>query len=98
MQIGMFEVKPVSIVKFTVSLIVGMGTRTLVNNFIENNTPPEETRTRRFTSNAAGTVVGLMAVERTKAWTDAKIDRLFDSWYEADKQIDAIVIAEADPQ
>lgn len=63
--------------------IVGAGTTKITAQIIANNIDtPEKTRDK-VQIGVASAVVGTMAVERTKSWTDTKIDLFFDRWNKA---------------
>jgi hypothetical protein len=69
--------------KIIASAIVGAGTTKLTSQIIANNTDTPEKLTDKVTIGVASAVVGTMAVERTKSWTDTKIDLFFDRWNKA---------------
>lgn len=69
--------------KIIASAIVGAGTTKITAQVIANNIEaPEKTRDK-VQIGVASAVIGTMAVERTKSWTDAKIDLFFDRWNKA---------------
>lgn len=78
MNAALSKINVVSVAKFAVTFFVGIGTKSIVDSFIEGNTQEPETRMQKVSSKAAGTVIALMAVERTKAWTDGMIDKIAD--------------------
>lgn len=73
------------ITKIVASAIVGAGTTKLVKQVIDHNTDPSEKKLDKLQIGVASSVVGAMAVERTKSYTDDKIDRFFDRWDNAGK-------------
>lgn len=65
--------------KKAVSLIVGFGTAKVVKEIIKNNTAPEKA-TDKAAIIIAGYVLGAIAADASKVWTDDKIDALVDWW------------------
>lgn len=67
--------------------IVGMGTSKIVAGVIKNNTDPEKV-TDKVAIASAATVLGYMAADASRKYTDAKIDEIADqikkipSWWE----------------
>lgn len=59
--------------KAIVSTIVGIGTGKIVTSIVQNNTDPE-TITDKVTITSSGVVLGMMAADISKRYTDAKID------------------------
>lgn len=68
------------ITKIIASAIVGVGTTKLVSQIIANNIDEPEKTTDKVQIAVASAVVGTMAVEQTKSWTNTKIDLFFDRW------------------
>jgi hypothetical protein len=69
--------------KFVASAIVGVGTTKIVSQIIANNIDTPEKTADKVEIAVASAVVGTMAVEQTKSWTNAKIDLFFDRWDKA---------------
>jgi len=63
------------------SLIVGAGTTSIVSSIVKNNTDPENVA-QKVNIAAASTVLGFMAADATKSYTDDKIDALVIWWKE----------------
>lgn len=71
------------ITKIIASAIVGVGTTKLVSQIINNNIDSPEKLADKVEIAVASAVVGTMAVEQTKSWTNTKIDLFFDRWDKA---------------
>jgi len=69
------------IAKCVVSVVVGSGTTKIVSAVIRNNVSPEKI-TDKVTIAAGSVVLGLMAADATKNYTDAKIDEAVAWWRE----------------
>lgn len=69
----------IQLIKLAVNIVVGAGTAKIVASTIENNTNPEKVTDQVATQAAAG-VLGWMACDATRAYTDAKIDEIA-AWY-----------------
>jgi hypothetical protein len=69
----------VDIAKRATSIIVGFGTGKVVSSVIQNNTDPEKAIDKVAIA-AASYVLGAMLADKTKAWTDEKIDELIAWW------------------
>lgn len=67
-----------TITKFAAKLIVGSGTTTITHAIIRNNVDPSNALEKVSTA-AASVVVGAMAAEKTRAYTDASIDAFVDN-------------------
>jgi len=67
------------ITKKLVSAVVGFGTAKVVKEIIKNNTNPD-TVTDKAAVAVAGYVLGAIAADASKVWTDEKIDRLIEWW------------------
>ena len=67
------------IAKRVVSTIVGIGTTKIVSSIISTTTDPESV-TDKVAVLASSFVIGSMAVEATRNWTDTKIDGIV-IWY-----------------
>lgn len=65
----------IKVLKVIVNFIVGVGTTKIVYGIIKNNTDPENTFDKA-TIGAGSLVVGSMAGDATKSYTDTKIDDL----------------------
>lgn len=72
------------IAKRATSFIVGVGVTKVVHAICQNNTQPQ-TITEKVTVGAAGVVIGMIATDVTRKYTDAKIDELV-AWYKANIQ------------
>lgn len=66
------------LVKRLVSFVVGSATAAVVKEIIKNNTDPEKV-TDKAAVIIASYVLGAIAADASKAWTDAKIDELIAS-------------------
>ena len=69
----------IKIVKAVTTFVVGVGTGQIVRSIIQNNTDPEKL-TDKVTVGAGTIVIGAMAADKTKSYTDAKIDEWNASW------------------
>ena len=69
------------LIKWTTSIVVGAGTGKIVGQIIKNNTDPQNI-VDTTTMFAAAWVLGAMAADATKTYTDAKIDEIA-AWWEA---------------
>jgi 4-hydroxybenzoate polyprenyltransferase len=78
MQIAL---NPLSIVKGTTTFVVGAGTTAIVKGIIENNTDPEAARDKVAIA-AAGFVIGSMAANATKDYTDRSIDEIVETYHQ----------------
>lgn len=67
------------IAKNVVGLIVGAGTAKITKRVISNNIEPEK-KVDKVTVTAASLVIGSMASDATRKYTDAKIDEIVDWW------------------
>ena len=67
-----------TVVKYVASAIVGLGTTKIVRTIIDNNIEPETTKDQ-VTVGAASIVVGMMAADATKSYTDSMIDQVTDA-------------------
>lgn len=70
----------IEITKTVVSFIVGVGATRIAKAIIDNNTEDEEKLHNRVAINSASLVLGAMAAERAKDYTDAKIDEIVEFW------------------
>lgn len=71
----------IAIAKQAASWIVGAGTAKIVSSIIQNNVDPEKLY-QKIEVLAAGIVIGSMAKDATKAYTDTKIDGYVAKWHE----------------
>jgi hypothetical protein len=71
----------IEIAKRATSLVVGFGTSAIVAGFIKNNSAPSNTA-EQVAMPVAGFVLGMMAVEVTRKYTDAKFDDAVAWWNE----------------
>ena len=69
----------IDIAKRVVSTVVGLGATKVVNSIIVNNTNPK-TVTDTVTIASASFVLGSMVADRTREYTDAKIDEAHKWW------------------
>lgn len=69
----------IQIAKQIVGFVVGAGTATISRTIIKNNVDPEKS-TNKVTVNAASVVIGAMATDATRKYTDAKIDEIVNWW------------------
>jgi hypothetical protein len=76
------------IVKQIVGLVVAAGTAQIVKGVIENNTNPVKVP-EKVALAAAAFVVGAMAKEATKQYTDKQIDWIIKTWNDAVEKIKA---------
>ena len=67
------------IAKRVVSVVVGIGTTKIVSSIIQSTTNPESV-TDKVAVIASSYVLGSMAVEATRNYTDTKIDELTAWW------------------
>lgn len=68
-----------NIAKTVVGFVVGAGTSKIVKSIIDKNVEPEK-KTDKVAVASASLVVGSMAADATKKYTDAKIDEIVDWW------------------
>jgi hypothetical protein len=78
-EIEKISEKQARFVKGVATLIVGLGTTKIVRDVIANNTSTE-TLPEKVTVTAASAAIGGIATEKTKSYTDAKIDEWIDRW------------------
>lgn len=69
------------IAKLVVSAVVGTGTSKIVASVIKNNTSPEKI-TDVVTITSASFVLGAIAADASKKYTDTKIDEIATWWNE----------------
>lgn len=67
------------VLKAATSAIVGLGTKKIVGDIIRNNTNPQSIADTVTNSAASWTITG-MIVEKTKSFTDSKIDEAAEFW------------------
>lgn len=67
------------IAKTIVGFVVGAGASKIVKGVIDKNVEPEK-KTDKVAVAAASYVVGAMAADATKKYTDAKIDEIVEWW------------------
>jgi tetrahydromethanopterin S-methyltransferase subunit C len=67
------------IAKTVVGCVIGAGTSKIVKCIIDGNVHTEK-KTDKATTSAASLVLGWMAADATKAYTDAKIDSIVNWW------------------
>lgn len=70
-----------AIAKKTASFVVGAGTSQIVKGIIKNNTSPEKT-VDMVAIAGASVVIGAMAADATRSYTDAKFDAAVSWWKE----------------
>lgn len=69
------------IAKQIVSTVIGIGTTKIVNAIITNNIALNQVKvTDKVAIIGAGVVIGSMAADKTKEYTDAKIDEAITWW------------------
>jgi hypothetical protein len=73
------EMTKTDIAKNVASVVVGLGTAKIVSGVIARNTS-RETVTDKVAVGSAGLVVGAMATDATKSYTDRKIDEFILWW------------------
>lgn len=69
----------VTVTKFVVRSAVGLGTSKIVHSIIKNNIQPEKT-IENIEVATASMMIGMMAADATKKYTDAKIDEYVAAW------------------
>ena len=69
----------IQIAKNAVSLLVGFGTGRVVKEVIENNTDPD-TVSDKVGIVVGSYVLGALAADAAKGWTDQKIDKAISWW------------------
>lgn len=67
------------ITKRVASIIVGIGTTQIISAICINNTQPQRV-TDKVTVTAGSVVMGMIASDVTRAYTDRKIDDLANWW------------------
>ena len=67
-----------TVAKYVVSTVVGIGTTKIVRTIINNNIEPETTKDQ-ITVTTASVVIGMMAADATKSYTDSMIDQVTDA-------------------
>lgn len=70
----------IGVVKAVTTFVVGAGTTKIVTGIIKNNTDPENLRDTVAIS-TAGFVIGSMAANAVKDYTDASIDEIVETYY-----------------
>lgn len=68
------------IAKTVIGFIAGFGASRIAKAIIDKNTDEEERLHNRAAVYSATTVVGFMAADATRKYTDAKIDEIVDWW------------------
>lgn len=68
------------IAKSIVGFVVGIGASRIAKNVIEKNTDEEERLHNRAATYSASLVIGAMAADASKSYTDAKIDEIVEFW------------------
>lgn len=68
------------VAKKATSLVVGFGTSAIVAGFIRNNSAPSNAA-EKVAMPVAAFVIGMMAVEVTKKYTDHQFDKAV-AWYQ----------------
>lgn len=68
------------IAKNVVAFVVGTGASRITKSIIQKNTDEEEKLRNRAAVFSAEVVVGMMAADATKKYTDAKIDEIVNWW------------------
>lgn len=63
------------VVKFVARFAVGAGTQNITKSIIQNNVATDNIYTK-ITVTAASIVIGAMATDATKAYTDEKVDEM----------------------
>lgn len=71
----------IEVTKKVISFAVGMGTGKIVNDIIKSNVTADKV-IDQVTVVSAGVVIGSMAKDATKSYTDAKIDEIVAKWRE----------------
>jgi hypothetical protein len=66
--------EPLDIAKMATCYMVGAGTGKIVTSIIRNNIEDPENLYKKIQIVGAGVVLGMMAKDATKKYTDAKID------------------------
>jgi len=67
------------IAKALTSCVVGFATSTVVKEIVKNNTDPEKVADKAAVI-IASYVLGAIAADASKKWTDSKIDELIAQW------------------
>ena len=67
------------ILKLTTSTVVGIGAYKVTGSIIKNNVPVNSVLDK-ITVGTANVVIGLMAADATKAYTDGVYDSIEESW------------------
>lgn len=83
------ELTKTDIAKAAVGWIVAGGTTLIVKGFIENNTNPD-TLMQKVSVTAASVVIGGMAKDATRKYTDEQIDKLIAAWNSAVNTVNAM--------
>lgn len=68
-----------TLAKRTAALVVGFTTAKVVKEIIKNNVTIDQTADKAAVM-IAGYVLGAIAADASKEWTDAKIDMLIEWW------------------
>jgi hypothetical protein len=71
----MIQIDKIQIAKGVVTFIVGAGTTKIVRSIIQNNTDPDKL-VDKIEIASASVVIGMMASNATKQFTDQKIDEI----------------------
>ena len=67
------------IAKALTSFVVGAATSTVVKEIVKNNTDPEKVADKAAVI-IASYVLGAIAADASKKWTDSKIDEIVAKW------------------
>jgi len=70
----------IDIVKTVVGFVVGAGASRIAKSIIDNNTDEEERLHNRAATYSASLVIGAMAAEASREYTDRKIDEIAAFW------------------
>ena len=65
--------------KAIVGIVIGSGTAKVVKEIIKNNVSPDSV-TDKAAIMIASYVLGAIAADSSKGWTDAKIDKIIAEW------------------
>ena len=72
----------IDIVKTAVGFVVGFGASRIAKTVIDKNTDEEERLHNRAAVASAQLVVGMMAADAARSYTDRKIDEVVEWWDE----------------
>jgi len=77
------NINKTNLVKNVTGFVVGCSTTAITHAIVRNNVSEPENALQKGMLVTSSTVFGWMVSEKTRAWTDAKIDKLIADYHEA---------------